>query len=940
MKKNFTFLLAAFFLLATYAQGTAKTKPQPATAKLYFIENKGQIKDQYRKARKDIQYTLATPGMNVFIGDGQLHYQFSHATTADTRSSAKFQAPSSAVINTYRMDVELVGANKHAAVIADEPQAYYENYYVAGCPANGIQAHTFAKLTYKNVYKDIDWVVKIKDNKLEHEFIVGKNGNAADIKLKYSGQESLKINGDGSITAATPMGTVTEHAPVCFRAGGGITPSSFRLHGNILSYEINGYYHSLVMDPILDWGTYFGPDTSTSPFYSIVCNRNAELYGAGFTYAANGIATVGSHQETFGGDQDAYLIKFDSVGNRIWATYYGDIGMDIGYSVAIDTADGVYLGGTTNSHAGIATPGTQQTSYGGGTRDCFIAKFGADGTRRWGTYLGGGGDNIPGSIACDNLWHVYISGVTTDGSNTSTPGSHQPAHSSGYDDFLVQYDSSGIRQWGTYYGGTGDEFSGVVCTDGNYAYLCGWTSSATAIATPLSHQPTKAGASDAYVAKFNSTGTRLWGTYFGGAYSESTGGITCDASGKIYLMGLTGSDTGIATPGSFQPARAGGSDAFLAKFDPELGTLDWSTYYGGPAEEDGSFSRIVCDDSLNVYIAGITASLSGIATSGAWQDTFGGGDQDAFLAKYNSDGIQFWSTYYGGDGTDQAKSCAFDGKGVYIAGSTSSTNNIATPGSLQPTGGSGGIFYYQGFLARFTDFISGLPGPIGGGTRVCIGSSITMTNIISGGTWTSSDVSLATIGSSSGVLTGIAVGTVTVTYTIPTGFATTVVTVNAPPAPISGLTTFCIGLNTQLSDTAPNGVWSSSNPAVATVGFTTGLVTGVSLGTTTITYSDTLTGCSVSTLFTVIVCFDKVNTVQADQGVEIYPSPATEALTVKINKGTFGSFIITNEMGQVVQQQLITAEHTEVNVKSWPAGLYNITLSGDNGNIARKFIKR
>ncbi len=942
MKKNFIFFACVAILFALHQQVCAKTFTANTTQKLCFLENKGQVQDQHHGARKDIQYVLAAPGMSVFIGDAQLHYQFSNIVRATSAVSAPGASRFSDMdkqtsVSTYRMDVALVGANTHAEVIAEEPQAYYENYYLAGCPDKGIRAHAFGKLIYKNVYRGIDWVVRVKGNKLEHEFIVGPGGNAADIKLKYNGQSSLKINEDGSITATTPMGTVTEHAPVCFRAAGGIVPSSFRLQGNTLSYQTDGYYHALVVDPVLDWGTYYGPDTSTSPFYAVACDAMFHVYGAGFTYAASAIATTGTFQAVFGGDQDAYLVKFDSSGNRLWATYYGGTGTDIGYSVACDST-GVYLGGTTSSHTGIATPGAQQTTYGGGTRDCFLARFTTDGARMWGTYLGGSGDNIPGSIACDAHWHVYISGVTTDGTNTATAGSFQPTHSGGYDDFLVQYDSSGLRQWGTYYGGGGDEFGGVVCSDGNYAYICGWTNSTTGMATSLSHQTTLAGSSDAFLAKFDMTGSRVWGTYFGGALDETTGGITCDGDGSIYLLGNTQSDAGISTAGSFQPARGGMIDAFLAKFDPEQGLLDWATYYGGPAEEQTTYSRIICDDSLNVYIAGYTASLTGIASAGAWQDTFGGADEDAFLAKYNTAGIQYWSTYYGGNGTDEAKGLAFDGKAVYICGNTNSANNIATPGALQPSGG-GGLYYYQGFLARFSDYVSGLPGPIGGATHICIGSPTTMNDVIAGGTWTSSDVTVATIGSSSGVVTGLASGTTIFTYTISTGFVTTTVTVNPPPAAISGLTTYCIGLSVVLTDATADGVWSSSDASVAAAGYTTGLITGISLGTATITYTDTITTCSASRTFTVINCINGVPSVSAKPPVEIFPSPATDALTIKMDKGAYISFVITNEVGRLMLQQQLTGTEVSVDVKKWPPGIYNITLTGESGTTAKKFAK-
>jgi hypothetical protein len=112
---------------------------------------------------------------------------------------------------------------------------------------------------------------------------------------------------------------------------------------------------------------------------------------------------------------------------------------------------------------------------------------------------------------------------------------------------------------------------------------------------------------------------------------------------------------------------------------------------------------IVSDESI-VLITGITSSLTGIASAGAWQTTYGGGDDDAFLAAYETSGAQVWSTYLGGTGIDEARACATDGLGggIYVCGQTTSTTNIATPGGFLPTGGGGGTGYdYQGFMVKF-----------------------------------------------------------------------------------------------------------------------------------------------------------------------------------------------------------------------------------------------
>jgi hypothetical protein len=683
----------------------------------YFLENKGQITDQYLQPRHDIQFALQGNGLTVFIGSGNLHYQFAQNAAGSTVPDEYAIIPPSQEaarhpgykkmlprqMATYRMDVELLGMNKDAVPVAENAIGYYENYYLPGTPANGITAHAFQKITYRNAYPGIDWVITIKEGKLEHEFVVGANGNPADIRIRYKGQTDILINKDGSITATTPMGAVNEHAPVCYNAKGAIAVA-YVLNGNTVSYKIEGT-GSMVIDPELQWATYYGADSSTTDFYGCASDGMGHIYAGGLTWCATSITTTGAFQNVIGGpaNSDAFLVKFDTSGNRIWSTYYGGNGGDWGVSVACDPAGSVYMAGVTQSSlTGIATPGAQQTVYGGGLEDGFLVKFAPDGSRRWATYIGGTGAEIPASVVCDLSGHVYLGGFTT-GSNTNiaTAGSHQPTSGGGYEDYLVQYDTAGVRQWGTYYGGSSNEFGGALCTDGIYVYLSGYTFSSGGIASVSSYQTTLGGGSDAFIAKFNSLGGRAWGTYYGGPAAETAGGITCDPSGAVFLLGATSSDAGIASTGCFQSVRSGSlPDAFLAKFDPELGMRDWATYFGGPGSENTDLSRITTDADGNVYITGYTASTSGIASTDGWQTVYGGGTSDAFFAKFMPNGLRFWSTYYGGSNDDLAKGLCYDGVSVYICGKTSSPNNIATPGSFLPAISGVSASYYFGFLAK------------------------------------------------------------------------------------------------------------------------------------------------------------------------------------------------------------------------------------------------
>jgi len=692
----------------------AKNIPGNAVQELYFIENKGQIKDQYGNSRNDIQYALQAPGITVFVGNGQLQYVFSHQEecTAPHGYLKDFANKKPAAINsqspkieTYRMDVTLEGANGHVKIINEDSQAYYENYYLLGCLKNGIHAHTFKKVTYKNVYPGIDWVLSVKRGMLEQEFMVSANADVSKIKIKYNGQNALKINEDGGISASTPMGVIKEKAPICYSNRGKNIQSAFTLKNNILSYDLNEYKGALVIDPVVEWGTYYSVVSDDACFYDIACDAAANIYACGLTYCAipGIIATTGSYQDSYGGGRDAFLVKFDSSGHRLWATYYGGSGTDVGLGVTCDHSGNIYLAGNTSSSDSIATPGCQQYVYGGGMNN-FLAKFDIAGFRQWATYIGGDQVCVLGSVSCDLYGHVYVSGVTEDTFNIATAGSFQPTQAGNRDCFLIQYDSTGRRHWGTYYGGTDDDLGGVNCNDGLNVYLNGWTFSKSQIASVLSYQSVLAGSSDAFLVKFDSSGNRIWGTYYGGKGQEITGALAY-SNQSVYLFGTTQSDLDIASAGAYQTARAGMQDAFLAQFDTS-GSRRWGTYYGGPGNETADQSRITADDSANVYVIGYTTSTSGIASAGAWKATYSSTVNNGFLAKFNNKGSCEWSTYYGGTGEDEVFACTYDGKGIYICGQTNSSDSIATPGGFLPTGG-GPFTSDQGFLVKFEDIDTG-----------------------------------------------------------------------------------------------------------------------------------------------------------------------------------------------------------------------------------------
>lgn len=146
--------------------------------------------------------------------------------------------------------------------------------------------------------------------------------------------------------------------------------------------------------------------------------------------------------------------------------------------------------------------------------------------------------------------------------------------------------------------------------------------------------------------------------------------------------------------------------------------------------------------------------------------------------------------------------------------------------------------------------ITGTP-TLSGTATVCAGATTTFSAVPAGGTWSSASTGIATVGSGSGIVTGVSAGTSVISYSIGSGtcIATRTVTVVAAPSPISGVPNVCIGFTRTLTDATSGGVWSSNHTAIATVGSSTGIVTGITAGVDTIFY--TQGGCNAMISFTV-----------------------------------------------------------------------------------------
>ena len=213
----------------------------------------------------------------------------------------------------------------------------------------------------------------------------------------------------------------------------------------------------------------------------------------------------------------------------------------------------------------------------------------------------------------------------------------------GRDAFVRRYDAGGGIAWTRQFGTSGYDYAYAVAAGPAAVYVAGTT------AGGFPGEP-RFGSNDAFVWTATSDGTPFWVRQFGSAGNDGVWGASADVSG-VCLAGYT---TG-ALPGQ---VSAGGTDAFVRKYDPD-GVELWTRQFGTPATEEA---------------CGVSACPAGVYVAGYTYNTLPGqvsaGSVDAFLAKYDADGSSVWLRQFGTWTDDRAYAVWADGSGVYVAGST------------------------------------------------------------------------------------------------------------------------------------------------------------------------------------------------------------------------------------------------------------------------------
>ena len=397
--RKLSFILLFAVVSSIYSQSLENLKGGVNT--FGFQPNMGQVGDFDGKRVDDVLFFTRHSGIDLYVRGSGVSYVIRDVKSTfldrvlHERGRALSKVPSfereikQDTMIWARVDLEIVdGKISEGRIEYSEPMSGYTNYYLAHCPEGVLFVPSYRVVRIREVYPGIDWVWRIgEDGVLHHEFEVRENGNVSRIKLEVKWAD-IKLSDDGKrLRLSTPVGEIEDGEIVGYDDRGKVKLSYVVDEGKFVSFKVEGGYKGrLTIDPPLA---------------------------------------------------------------RLWATYYGGIGDDVGTSITSDGSGNIFLtGGTFSTDFPTHNPGGGAYYQGSNAsyEDIFILKFTNSGVRLWATYYGGNAHDQGNSITTDGSGNIFLAGYTESADfPTHNPGGgayYQGSNAGGGDIFILKFSSS------------------------------------------------------------------------------------------------------------------------------------------------------------------------------------------------------------------------------------------------------------------------------------------------------------------------------------------------------------------------------------------------------------------------------------------------------------------------------------------------------------------
>lgn len=358
---------------------------------------------------------------------------------------------------------------------------------------------------------------------------------------------------------------------------------------------------------------------------AVVGDNSGNLYLAGETESDLG---EGSNA---GGD-DAFVAKYDDSGTQEWIRLLGTAGKDTAKAVSRDGSGNIYVAGETSLDLAGKTNS--------GESDAFIAKYNASGDRQWVRLMGTDDADGARAVGADDSGNVYVAGDTL--------GRLENHDALGKNDaFIAKYSPSGDRKWVEVLASSDHDLATALAVHGSGAiFVAGETNGKIG-------EKMNAGESDAFLAKYDSSGSRRRVTLLGTSSDEGVAALASGGAGGVYLAGYTEGDLN-------GEKNHGENDGYVAKYD-SAGKIQWTRIIGTP-EYDRAHAAAV-DSSGNVFVSG--------PTRGEFGGEKNSGVSDVYIVRYDAAGNRSEVKFLDGRRNDEPRGLAAVGSGqMYVAGQT------------------------------------------------------------------------------------------------------------------------------------------------------------------------------------------------------------------------------------------------------------------------------
>ncbi|MEM1054897.1 MAG: T9SS type A sorting domain-containing protein [Bacteroidota bacterium] len=363
----------------------------------------------------------------------------------------------------------------------------------------------------------------------------------------------------------------------------------------------------------------------------IVPDGSSGVFATGYFSGAADFDGDDEPDLTSTGNADAFLARYDATGALTFLLRVGGTGNDLSRGIALDGEGGVLIAGSFSRSIDLDADGTADLTS-NGSNDLFVARYDASGQLVFGANAGGAfAGDFAEDVASDGAGGAILTGTIQGAADFDGDGVADLTAAGAPDTFVARYDAAGQFVFTTGIQSTGPDEGRAVAPDGQGgAYVTGDFSGSADADGDGSPDLVSSGISDAFLARYDASGSLVFATRIGGTGADEGFGLAPDGTGGVLATGFFRNAADFDDNGSADLVSAGDEDVFVARYDG-TGSLLSASRAGGIGADRGR--GIVADGAGGAFVVGSFSGSADFDDDGT-ADLTSAGRQDAFLAQY------------------------------------------------------------------------------------------------------------------------------------------------------------------------------------------------------------------------------------------------------------------------------------------------------------------